>query len=69
MIADEPLADLDPRHQLDTMALLSAQALSGRLVVVILHDLALASAWCDRLLLLSEGRIIADGAPRRCPER
>ena len=61
LIADEPLAGLDPGHQLEAMTLLCAQARAGRLVVVILHDLALAGAWCDRLLLLHEGRLAAEG--------
>ncbi len=63
LVVDEPLAGLDPGHQLDTMALLSEHARSGRLVVAILHDLTLASGWCDRLLLLSHGRLVADGPP------
>jgi iron complex transport system ATP-binding protein len=63
LIVDEPLTGLDPGHQLDAMALLSGHARQGRLVIAILHDLALASAWCDRLLILSEGRLVADGAP------
>ena len=63
LIVDEPLTGLDPGHQLDAMALLAAQARAGRLVVVVLHDLTLASAWCDRLLLLADGRLVADGAP------
>lgn len=63
LVVDEPLAGLDPGHQLDTMALLAGHAREGRLVVAILHDLTLASGWCDRLLLLSQGRLVADGTP------
>jgi iron complex transport system ATP-binding protein len=63
LIADEPLAALDPAHQLDVMALLAAEAGQGRLVVAILHDLTMAARFCQRLLLLSEGRLIADGPP------
>jgi iron complex transport system ATP-binding protein len=63
LIVDEPLAALDPGHQIDVMALLAAQARDGALVVAVLHDLAMAARWCDRLLLLDGGRLIADGAP------
>ncbi|TVV74971.1 ABC transporter ATP-binding protein [Sphingomonas solaris] len=63
LIVDEPLASLDPGHQLEVMALLAARAKAGALVVVILHDLAIAARFCDRLLLLDGGRLVADGAP------
>jgi iron complex transport system ATP-binding protein len=63
LIADEPLAALDPAHQLDVMALLAEEAGQGRLVVAVLHDLAMAARFCQRLLLLSDGRLIADGPP------
>jgi len=63
LIADEPLASLDPAHQLDVMTLLAAEAHQGRLVVAVLHDLTMAARFCDRLLLISHGRIVADGPP------
>ena len=61
LLADEPIAALDPYHQLHIMEVLKAEANSGRAVVVVLHDLTLAARFCDRIVLLSEGRIIADG--------
>jgi iron complex transport system ATP-binding protein len=63
LLADEPIAGLDPRHQLQVMDLLRQTARNGRGVVVVLHDLALAGRYCDRLVLLTDRRIIADGAP------
>lgn len=63
LVADEPLTALDPGHQLEIMALLQAQARAGLLVVVVLHDLGLAARFCDRLLLLDAGRLVADGTP------
>lgn len=63
LIADEPLASLDPGHQIDVMELLRAEARAGKLVVTVLHDLTMAARYCDRLLLLDGGRIAADGAP------
>lgn len=61
LIVDEPLAALDPGHQLATMALLQRQAQAGKLVVVVMHDLTMASRFCDRLLLIAQGRLAADG--------
>jgi iron complex transport system ATP-binding protein len=63
LIADEPLASLDPAHQLDVMTLLADEAHRGRLVVAVLHDLTMAARFCDRLMLISRGRIVADGPP------
>lgn len=63
LIADEPLASLDPAHQLQGMEILRAQADAGVLVLAVLHDLGLATRFCDRLLLLDAGRLVADGTP------
>lgn len=63
LIADEPLASLDPGHQIDVMELLRAEAHAGALVVTILHDLTMAARYCDRLLLMDRGSLVADGAP------
>ncbi len=63
LIVDEPLASLDPGHQIEVMALLAARARAGALVVVVLHDLAAAARYCDRLVLLHEGVVVGDGRP------
>lgn len=63
LVADEPLASLDPGHQIDVMDLLHREACGGALVVAVLHDLTLAARYCDRLLLIDQGRLVADGAP------
>lgn len=63
LIADEPLAALDPGHQIDVMDLLQAEARAGSLVVTVLHDLGVAARYCDRLLLMDKGALAADGAP------
>jgi iron complex transport system ATP-binding protein len=63
LVADEPLAALDPGHQIDMMEVLTAEARAGALVVAVLHDLTMAARYCDRLLLLDEGRLVADGPP------
>ncbi|MEI6419838.1 MAG: ABC transporter ATP-binding protein [Sphingomonadales bacterium] len=62
LVLDEPVANLDPGHRLDVLALLAARAAAGTGVVLALHDLDLA-ARCDRLLLLDQGRLLADGPP------
>jgi iron complex transport system ATP-binding protein len=63
LLADEPIAALDPYHQLQIMELLRAAAGGGTGVVAVLHDLALAHRFCDRLVLIAHGRKIADGPP------
>jgi iron complex transport system ATP-binding protein len=61
MLADEPVAALDPMHQLRVMELLRSRCEAGQTVVVVLHDLTLASRFCDRLLLLDRGLAMACG--------
>jgi iron complex transport system ATP-binding protein len=63
LLADEPIAALDPLHQLQVMDLLKRTAREHRGVVVVLHDLALAARYCDRLILLAGGGILAEGKP------
>ena len=63
LLADEPAAGLDPFHQLQVMELLRDLAREGRAVMVVLHDLTLAMRFCDRLILLDNGLVAADGPP------
>jgi iron complex transport system ATP-binding protein len=63
LIADEPLAALDPGHQIDVMSLLAREARGGALVIAVLHDLTMAARHCNRLLLLDRGRVAAEGPP------
>lgn len=65
LVADEPAAGLDPDAQLLTLELLRAEAARGAAVVVTLHDLTLAARFCDRLVVLFEGQVAAEGAPDR----
>ena len=64
IFADEPVAGLDPAHQIAAMRVFRTLAREGRTVLVSLHDLGLASRYCDRLILLDHGKVVADGAPR-----
>ena len=63
ILADEPIAGLDPAHQIATMEVFRDLAAEGRAVLVSLHDLGLAARHCTRLLLMHRGRLVADGRP------
>ncbi len=63
ILADEPVAGLDPAHQLELMELFAGLAQENRTVIASLHDLGLAAKYCTRLIVLDDGRLIADGTP------
>ncbi len=63
LLADEPTAGLDPRHALEVMTVFRRLADAGTAVVVSTHELPLAAEGCDRVVLLADGRVVADGAP------
>ncbi|MCX7889572.1 MAG: ABC transporter ATP-binding protein [Rhodobacteraceae bacterium] len=63
VIADEPVAGLDPAAQIATMQVFGGLARSGRGILVSMHDLGLAARHCTRILVLHRGRLVADGAP------
>jgi iron complex transport system ATP-binding protein len=63
ILADEPTSSLDPRHQIDVMKSLRAAADQGTLVIVVTHDLGLAARFADTVLVLSDGRLVSQGAP------
>jgi iron complex transport system ATP-binding protein len=63
LLADEPTAALDPRHQIAVMRELAAEARAGALVIAATHDIALASRLADAVILMDKGRIVAHGAP------
>jgi len=62
IFADEPVAALDPYHQLHVMEVLRGHAAGARAAIVVLHDLGLAARFCDRLYLLQHGRLHCSGA-------
>lgn len=64
LLADEPIAGLDPQAQIRTMQVFADLAREGRGVVASIHDLGLAARHCTRLVLLRQGRVVADGPPR-----
>ncbi|MGW0839132.1 heme ABC transporter ATP-binding protein [Streptomyces sp. NPDC002787] len=63
LMLDEPTAALDLRHQELVLRVCRARARAGDAVVVVLHDLGLAAAYADRVAVLRDGRIAADGPP------
>jgi iron complex transport system ATP-binding protein len=65
VIADEPIAGLDPRHALDTVTRLQGLAGQGRLVVTALHDLTLALRFSTHVMALKAGRLAAFGPTAR----
>ncbi|QGM20995.1 ATP-binding cassette domain-containing protein [Spiribacter sp. 2438] len=63
VMADEPTAGLDPAHQISAMEGFAGLARAGGAVLLSIHDLGLAARHCTRLVLLGEGRVMADGPP------
>lgn len=61
LLADEPLAGLDPRHALDSISRLRAQADRGKLVVASIHELTLAARYTTHVAVLREGALVAFG--------
>ena len=63
VLADEPTMSLDPRHQFVVMDLLRHAAHASGTVLAVVHDLALAARYADRVLVLEKGRVVADDKP------
>lgn len=65
LLLDEPLANLDPRHQIQFMQVLEQLVGTAKFgVLIVMHDLNVAARYCDRLALLGEGGVIAQGLPK-----
>ena len=63
LLLDEPTNHLDVNAQLTTLALMRDRAKAGATILLALHDLNLAAAYCDSLVVLHRGRVAAQGAP------
>ena len=64
ILADEPVAGLDPAHQFSLMRVFSTLAARETSVLVSMHDLGLAARHCTRLVMIHRGKLVADGVPR-----
>lgn len=66
LLLDEPTSNLDIRHQLEILTLVQKLAHERGLgVIIAIHDLSLAARFCDRLILLYQGRVVADDVPEK----
>ena len=63
ILADEPTASLDPRHQIEVMRLLRDAADGGTLAMVVTHDLGLAARFADTVIVMQAGRLAIVGPP------
>jgi len=63
LVADEPIAALDPQHQFRVMDLIKAYVRNGGGALVILHDVSLAARYADRLIWMKDGEVVAEGSP------
>lgn len=63
VLLDEPTSSLDIRHAGEIFLLLRELAEAGKLVITVMHDLRAAAKYCSRVLLIHEGKLVADGAP------
>lgn len=65
ILLDEPTASLDIKHQEMVLELLRHKASNGTLVIIVVHDLEAAASIADRLLVMVNGHIVADGSPHQ----
>ena len=65
ILADEPLAALDPKHQLRLMRLMKRFTSAGGSALLVLHDIALAAQFADRLIWMRDGKIVEAGTPAK----
>lgn len=63
VLLDEPTTYLDINHQVELMHLMHELQTQGKKVIAVLHDLNQASRYCDHLVMLANGRVMAQGAP------
>ena len=69
LLLDEPTSALDLKYQHQLLTMARALATRNTAVLVVLHDLNLAARYADRLVMLEQGRLMADGSPSRCSRR
>ncbi len=69
LLADEPLAALDPAYQLTAMQILKDYAASGHAVIAVTHDISLTMSYAHRFLAMKGGRLLAEGDGKSLFER
>jgi len=69
LLLDEPVSNLDIRHQLETLEAVSRHVAGGGGALMILHDINLAALYADRLVMMAQGRIIREGMPATILDR
>jgi len=65
LLLDEPTSHLDLTHQSDALSLMKGLAGTGSTIIGVFHDLNLAALFCDRLIMIKEGMLVADGTPAK----
>jgi len=65
LLLDEPTSHLDLSHQSDILSLMRSLAASGSTIIGVFHDLNMAALYCDRLIMISNGQVVADDTPAR----
>ena len=63
LLLDEPTSNLDVLHQLKVISMVRKMVDDGLTAIAAIHDLQMAARYCDRLVLMKDGRILAKGSP------
>jgi iron complex transport system ATP-binding protein len=64
LLMDEPVSHLDIKYQIEILSIAKELSSKGILVISVLHDINLASQFCDEIILIREGTIMAQGKPK-----
>lgn len=65
LLMDEPVSHLDIKYQIEILSLVNTLSNNGILVITVLHDINLASQFCDEIFVMKEGKIMASGCPKK----
>lgn len=65
LLMDEPVSHLDIKYQIEVLSIAKELSSNGILVISVLHDVNLASQFCDEIVIMREGTIMAKGEPRK----
>ncbi|TQV87105.1 ABC transporter ATP-binding protein [Aliikangiella coralliicola] len=65
LLLDEPTSALDMGHQIEVLKLIKEQTASNTSILIVMHDLAAAARYADRIIAMKDGKIIADGKPQQ----